>query len=500
MFNLSLAGYRYKMGGAFGNPGTASRFSRWPRPALSPGWLAWAAYAASFTLVILHPLPAKGQQAPVRSSSRDTLHRPPAAARFFAQGADSVRLSLGEARALALGNNPELLAARLDTAIARGELHQAGLLLRFNPEADVLGAGAEDGLEVGISQELEIFGQQGARRGAAQGGLERTRSAASNASRVTLGELDRAFHRLVAATRRRDLARDVLGLNRRLAEVAGRQLQEGEIGRLDFNLASIELGRSRARVLAVGRELIEAGVELGRIVGLPPRTTVIPVVDSTLDGPPTDSSAVVALVMSEEAVAGGHFQLNADSLTAVALGARPDLEERGAARRQAMALATLAGREALPNLVFRGVSERQGGTARTFRPGVGLTLPFFNRNRGEVAARRAATQQAEMQHAALAARVRAEVASAIAAYEAAATEVALLEATVLQPARQNRRLVETAYREGKVGIAELLLIRNQAIEAELDYWAAWLGAREALATMAEVTGQNLSTPPAAAPR
>ena len=459
-----------------------------------------ASATVSFTLAAVHAPEARGQEAPVRASSKDTLHRSPAAAPFFEQVTDSVRLSLIEARALALGHNPELVAARLDTAIARGELRQAGLLLRLNPEADVLGAGAEDGLEVGVSQELEIFGQQSARRGAARSGLERTRSAVRNASRVTLGEVDRAFYRLVAATRRRDLAHDVLGLNRRLAEVAGRQLQEGEIGRLDFNLASIELGRSRARVLAVGRELIEAGVELGRIVGLAPRTTVIPVVDSTLDGSPTDSSAVVALATSEEAVAGGHFQLNADSLTAVALGTRPDLEEREAARREAVALARLAGREALPNLVFRGVSERQGGDVRTFRPGVGLTLPFFNRNRGEVAARRAATQQAELEHAALTARVRAEVASAIAAYEAAATEVAVLEATVLQPARQNRRLVETAYREGKFGIAELLLIRNQAIEAELDYWTAWLGAREALATMAEVTGQNLSTSTAAAPR
>ena len=96
-------------------------------------------------------------------------------------------------------------AARLDTAIARGELRQAGLLLRFNPATDLLGSGGGSGFEVGISQELELFNHQGARRAAGRAGL-----------------------------------------NHRLADVAGRPLQAGEISRLDYNLATVELGRSRA--------------------------------------------------------------------------------------------------------------------------------------------------------------------------------------------------------------------------------------------------------------
>ena len=409
------------------------------------------------------------------------------------ESGDSIRLSLMDARSLALRHNPELAAARLDTAIARGELRQAGLLLRANPEAGVLGAGAGEEVEFEVSQELEVFGQQGARRAAARSGLERARSAERNANRTTLGELDRAFYRLVAALRRRDLAQDVLGLNRRLAEVAGRQRQEGEIGRLDFNLATVELGRSRARSLAARQELLQAGVEVGRLVGLPSSAVVIPIVDSTVEWPPADSGAVVTAV-GEEPVEGSRVTLDADSLTAIALSQRPDLAEREAAARQASSLATLAGREALPNLMVRGNSEREGDGERAFRPGLGLTLPLFNRNRGEIAARRAAAQQADLERTALAARIRAEVTGAIASYEAAAMETAVLATTVLQPARQNRQLVEIAFKEGEVGIAELLLIRNQAIEAELDYWSAWLAAREALATLGEVTGRNLSSP------
>ena len=59
----------------------------------------------------------------------------------------------------------------------------------------------------------------------------------------------------------------------------------------------------------------------------------------------------------------------------------------------------------------------------------------------------------------------------------------MLERTVLGPARDNRRLLEAAYREGKVGLPVLLLIRNQVIDAEQDYWTAWLAERVAEADL-----------------
>ena len=76
----------------------------------------------------------------------------------------------------------------------------------------------------------------------------------------------------------------------------------------------------------------------------------------------------------------------------------------------------------------------------------------------------------------------------------------MLEQTVLVPARENRRLLEVAYRAGKVGLPVLLLIRNQVIDAELEYWEAWLAAREALADLAETTGETVAMPAGGAPQ
>ena len=393
--------------------------------------------------------------------------------------ADTVRLTLIDARARAMRGNPELVAARLDTAIAIGELRQATLPLRFNPVADVLGARGGNGVEAGVSQEFELFGQRRARVDARRAGVERATAGVANATRLTIGAVDRTFYRLVSASRRLALADEILALNQRLADVAQRQLTAGEISRLDFNLAVVELGRSRSRMLATRRERAQAALELERLVGLPRGTPIEPVFDPSAHTerdlqPLTDSTDT----------------LDIDRLTQRALGRRPDLGERIAASREAASETALARREALPNLILRAASEPAKG-GRVLRPGLGLTLPVFNFNRGTVAARRAAARQTELERGAVARRVDTDIATAAAAYRSAAEEVDVLEAVVLGPARQNRQLLETAYREGEVGLPVLLLIRNQAIDAELDYWTAWLAEREALAALLEATGDNV---------
>jgi cobalt-zinc-cadmium efflux system outer membrane protein len=403
---------------------------------------------------------------------------------------DTIRLTLAQARALAQRANPELLATRVDTTIAHGVLRQAGIL-RFNPSADLLAASGGNGAETGVSQELELFGQRSARLSVGRASYARASASVANATRLTLGEVERAFYRLAFSARRTALADEVLALNERLQDIAQRQLSAGEISRLDLNLVTVERGRSRARALAARRDEARIAADFGRALGVAPATTIVAVVGDIPNAPAGDTSeASRARAQSRPE----HAVLSIDSLTVAALAHRPDLAEREAARRVASASVSLARREALPNLIARAAAEpRADGSGRVVRPGVGITLPFLNRNQGTVQAQRAATRQAELERYALITRIRTEVATAVATYRSATLEVETLEATVLTPARQNRQLVEIAYREGKVGLPVLLLIRNQAIDAELEYWDAWLESREALAALSEATGANLTT-------
>lgn len=401
---------------------------------------------------------------------------------------DTIRLSLEEARTRALASNPDLLAARLDTAIARGQLRQARLV-RFNTSADVIARPSGDELEAGLSQEIEIFGQRGQRVAAARAGFLSADARVWNATRIVVGAVDRAFYTLASAAQRAKLSDEVLALSARLSDMAGRQLREGEISRLDYNVAVVELGRARARALTTRREQQEAEIELGRLLGLPPGAPVTALPDSV---PLLAADSAHTVPRALQPFADSAAVLDVDVLTDHALRRRPDLAERAALVMQWSSLVSLSRREALPNPVIRGVLEQPtSGGPSTFRPGIGLTLPFLNRNQGERQALRAAARQAELERASLVTTVRAEIASALASYQSAAIEVQVLEATVIAPARQNRQLVEIAYREGKVGLPVLLLIQNQAIDAEREYWTAWLAARQALANLTEATAQNI---------
>ena len=409
---------------------------------------------------------------------------------------DTMHLTLAEARVAALRTNPALAAIRLDTSAARGELRQSSLFFANNPTVDVLGASGGNGVEAGISQQIEVFGQQSARAAAGRAGLARARARVSDATRLTIGSVDQSFYQLYSAIRRSSLADEVLELTTRIADVARRQLSAGEISRLDFNLASVELGRTRARSLIARREREDAAIELRRLLGLKLPVPIVPTLDSIDAVAPHDTAEVAPEIDGSSASLMDsvvpRLRLDLDSLTALALANRPDLVERDAATRQAEALASTASREALPNLTARGVSEpRDDGTGRVFRPGIGITVPLFNRNRGRIQALKATARQAELDRESVAQRIRAEVREIFTAFVAASTEVQVLQSTVLAPARQNRQLVEIAYREGKVGLPELLLIRNQAIDAELEYWTAWLTERQALAALAQTTGTNL---------
>lgn len=476
--------------------------SKWRRPILVALTALAAQAGAAGAQVDAHPpaVPPPSRVAPPPFIRRAQAPR------------DTLRLTLADARRRALTLNPELATARYDVTIARGQYRQASVLLRSNPSAELLGPGWEGTpSELAFTQELEIAGQRSARRTAAAAGISRSERATANTARVAIAETEAGFFRIVAADRRAALADEILALNERLAQVAIRQLDEGEISKLDYNLAVIELGRSRSRALAAQREREQTNITLRQLLALPPTVSLVPVLDSVHQHAVVDNVTGMVRVPAEalqDVTLGDSSSrwvtpavgVSLEELLTRAALRRPDLAEREAAIRQTSAEVTTARREALPNLLVRAVVEENGaGTGKTVRPGVGIALPVFNRNRGEIDSRRAAAQQAIASRDAVATQVRADVERAYRTYSSSALEVEVLESTVLGPARENRRLLEAAYRGGKVGLPVLLLIRNQVIDAELEYWSAWLAEREALAQLRSAIGTfdyavTLSTP------
>jgi len=400
---------------------------------------------------------------------------------------DTLTLSITDVQRLAIRQNPSLLATRQETAIAEGALRQARLY-QFNPELDhqVVGGsvGSKRQYQLVATQEIEWAGQRGLRIGAARVGRNRASAVVQNAGRLTLAAASAGFYRALAAERRLSVARDAMALTERLISAVRTQLAEGEISTMEANLAEIEAGRARGRVLAARREETSASLELRQLIGLTPH---LPIRLSTVA---RGTSAAIGDAPTPPPV------LNEDSLVALALARRPDLTASAAAVRERETLSALARRSAFPNVRLGAAVQRsEVDGSPEFGPAISLSLPLFNRNQGLVDQRRALTTQARLDQRATALGIRTDVAEAVRAYRTASEEAALFETAVVRPARENIALLEIAYRAGKIALPTLLLLRNQLIDAEFGYWDAWLAQREALVRLEAATGAL--TPPAA---
>lgn len=422
---------------------------------------------------------------PIGEAQAAAQEIPPAFAE--ANPRDTITISLVDAHRRALAQNPAFLADLQEIASARGQLRQAAVY-PFNPELELQAPGVGEQATIGefelsLTQEIEWAGQRRLRIRGAQRGLERAEAVVLDSARRTLSDVSTSFYEALAAEQRLAVAREMVELNEQLVSVTRIQAREGEISVMDANLAEIEAGRARAAVMAAERRLTSALLEFRRRIGLPPDQP-IRLADEVVDTP-------------------SPLAVGVDSLISLALTRRPDLTARSRVTEQQEALAQAARREAIPNVRVGVFVEREerftlsgaagaaivdaGLDSPRLGIGVSVPLPLFQRNQGVVDEYVAEAERARLSHQAVELAIRTEVMDAYQAFLATSEEHRFFEEDVLQPARANQRLLETALREGKVGLPTLLLLRNQLLDAELSHWDSWLEERLALVALGAAT-------------
>ncbi|MFH1763543.1 MAG: TolC family protein [Gemmatimonadota bacterium] len=374
------------------------------------------------------------------------------------EGQESLLLTQQEARALALESGPRFQAVRATGAAQRG-LARTERIYPFNPMVEWKGAEAVDPggtrrYEAVISQELEWAGQWLVRRSAAGKGMEAASFDEANALRDLYLEVDVAFFGLSAATERARAADEGAGLARSLRESVQAQLREGQVSTLEMNLASIEAARAEAQAMAARNHLARARQAFRDILGLESETQVA--VSEGANGPPSiDISDPTALVRT-------------------ALSQRPDLQAARAREEEAAKRSLLATLDAIPNLDVGAVLDRGGQDQdRTLGLRVSVPIPLWNRNQGKRQQTRAEESLKRAERRDLELRVEGEVRTALEAYQLATQELALFTTGVLEPAQENRGLLQQAYESGRYDLPTTLLLQTQLVGAELAYWESW---------------------------
>ncbi len=380
-----------------------------------------------------------------------------------ARADDRLRLTLDEATAMLRRQNPDVLSAALRVRAAEGDLRTARrypnptlgagagnfAIGQTNPPG--LGAGQTVVAQVGVQQEILLWGKRSNRIAAATERTAAAEASRSDVDRVLLFELRSRFDDVLIATERLRLAEENLGRYRETVRVSQARARAGEI-------SPAELDRIMLEQSSFEREVADARLERRDAVA-----ALLPLVGADA----SDVDAVGTLDVPS---------IPTDRVTLVddALGRRPDLI---AAERQATAADRafdLARAERWPNPtvgVQYGHSQFtvSGDLRNQIGASVSMPLPVFDRNQGDIQRAEAEAMIARHEVDKLRLAIPQEIRTAETTYTVARERVRRFEDAFLRQAADALHAAEVSWREGASSLLEFLEAERANIRTQRDY-------------------------------
>lgn len=365
-------------------------------------------------------------------------------------------LTLEHAWQLAEEANPSLKSAQANLAAAEGQLADAQGLLWNNPQIAAerlrrtlpdpgLGERRQREWSVGLTQTLEIAGQQGYRRTAAEQELAALRETFEEARRQLRAEVEQKFVRVLALQLRAEMETGLVDLIKENSAVTRKRFDAGEDTKLDANLAEVELGRARNQLETIGEQLMQTRAELATLLQLPAER--LPAVKGSLTVKPVLPYTLNQLL----ATVASRPQLRAIAHREQAARSRLDLERAAT----------------YPDITLGLNSAREGpGDAREKIVGlsVSVPLPLFRRNAAGIGKASTELTQAEIEKQAASRDTRARVLTLWQKLDSLRQRTQRLDQSVLQRLEENQRLATTAYRVGEISLIQMLLTARQALD------------------------------------
>lgn len=403
----------------------------------------------------------------------------------YRASAEAVPRTIDEFVALALKQSADLATLEKETDAAHSLAIQAGTI--GNPTLELQGSTGrltgspdEHSASIGINQEFPLNNKLRLRREAMQREAEALRRQRDNAARLLKDEVSTLALDYSLLSERRELASELVKLNRDLVAVAGERFKAGDIPELDFDLARVELARAESRLLEVEREGMPLRVKIASLTGLNEA-------DITLAG-----KLSVPLVSPKT-----------DGLVHQALASRPDYLALALERDKAETGQRLAKAETLPNLTaglfaqWEQNSVEVGGMSsinRDTQLGIRLSMPIplFDRNAGNRSAARARLDAAGSRRLALERSITAEVEAATSRLSSSERILALFEKGIIPQLTENLTLTREAYRLGEVGIISVIEEQKKFFEVNDSYLSALHARRLALIKLETAVAMNLA--------
>jgi cobalt-zinc-cadmium efflux system outer membrane protein len=400
-------------------------------------------------------------------------------------------LSLDQAIARAIEQEPSLREARSQVEVAQGTKSQASL--RPNPsvsfERREEPGGTDNLTTVGVEWPLDLF-RRDARIAVAEREVATAQLTVADRKRILVADVRTRYGDVLATNRDLALLDESVAATQSQFDLLRSRVEQGASPPLERDLLDVELRRVQAERLLQMARIETAMFELKRVLGMK--------ADATL----TVRDTFEALVQRESAVAP---QVRDMSTT---VEQRADVREAAARIETAVAKIDRAQSEGrfdvslfgnymrmdagFPQRGFAsdGRLERVRGQFHYWSAGAMFTIPVLNRNQGDVAVARAERTGAAAAHDAARLAAEAELASARARDERAREAVKIYGAGAQALARQNLAVVGQSYELGRVTVFEVLAERRRYLDVERAYTEALRAAYEARTALNRALGER----------
>jgi len=405
------------------------------------------------------------------------------------------RLSLAEAKRLAYEHNWDLLAAKSDVDLAAAQTIVSrefpNPLLSWSISKVPINGQSAATIEgpgfwarsydtvLSINQLFEIGGKRRDRRMSAEQGLLAEQARLADARRVLDLGVTKAYVAAVQAALNAQTLHDSAASLRHEADIAAVRLQAGDISTADKSQIEILADRFELDALSAEADALQKRISVENLIGRPLPTGHWVAAD-TLEG------------LVEPRVEDSDLRN---------IPRRPDLIEAEATLQKTEADLRLQKALRIPDLTLVGMYEHNPPTGdQTIGLGLSFPLPLWNQNRGAIEAAAAARTQAAVQVDKISGQIAADISSARAAFQEAATRHENYVRIIRPKSAQIVKTITYAYEKGGTSLLDLLTaqradneVRLAAVQAAADLaitQAALKAALTGIETTAAKTGNK----------
>lgn len=378
-------------------------------------------------------------------------------------------LSLPEALAKAERQNLDLAAARERRGFALGGIQTArerpNPTLGFSVSRDAPHEGAT------FDQPLELGPKRGRRIEVARGEAALTDLEIAGLSRQVRHSVRDAYRRAEYTRAVTAQKAELLGLARRLHEIAQARFDAGDVAQLEVVQTDLEVARADAEQQLARQEEEVAVSKLNALLN-----------------EPKDAHWELADTLESMPAAPGLEDLNAR-----AFQSNPDLQHVRQEAAIEQARANLLRAERIPDL-SAGIGadfNSPGAYTAGLRGQFSMAIPIFSRNQGAIAQSVATQHQMGRQLLAQQRTIESEVQAASLEFAARSSQVKIYHDTLSPAAKRLAGMAEDSYKAGRSSILTVIDAQRNASQVQTEFLDSLLAAHAAFATLEETVGVPL---------